>query len=145
MRMLKKSQRRGFTLFELLAVVTILAILAVVALPAINGLRNRANERASKAIMSGFSQSLNAFQLDCGFYPSTEQGLQALLTAPTVGSPCKNYETAGYFSKKTIPNDPWGSPYAYKSPGTANPESFDLYSLGRDRTEGTSDDIKSWE
>lgn len=142
---MKKFSKKGFTLIELLAVLTILAILAGVAIPAVMKQLNSGKKKAAKTVMTGIEQSLNAFQLDCGFFPSTEQGLDALLAAPTVGTPCKNYDSAGYYNKKTIPQDPWNKPFIYVSPGKANPGTYDLSSSGPDRNEGTEDDIKSWE
>ena len=140
-----KRARRGFTLLEILAVLTILAILAAVAVPAIFGQLTKGKVKAAKVLMSGLQSSLNAFQLDCGFYPSTEQGLDSLVNAPSVGQACKNYDSAGYYSKKKIPDDPFGKSFIYLSPGKANPNSYDLYSTGPDRTDGTEDDVKSWE
>ncbi|MDB5036880.1 MAG: gspG [Bacteriovoracaceae bacterium] len=145
MRRFRRSVSRGFTLLEILAVLTILAILAAVAVPAVYNQLTKGKVKASRVLMSGIQSSLNAFQLDCGFYPSTEQGLDALVNAPTTGQTCKNYDTSGYYSKKKLPDDPFGKPFIYKSPGVANPNSFDLYSSGPDRIEGNEDDIKSWE
>lgn len=141
----QKNSARGFTLLEILAVLTILAILAAVAVPAVFKQLRSGKEKAAKAVMAGIGSSVNAFQLDCGFFPTTEQGLEALVAPPTGTPTCKNYDTAGYYSKKKIPDDPFGKPYVYVSPGKENPSSFDLYSTGADRTDGTADDIKSWE
>ena len=140
-----KRSNKGFTLLEILAVLTILAILAAVAVPAVYNQLTKGKVKAARVLMSGIQASLNAFQLDCGFYPSTEQGLQSLTAAPTVGEPCKNYDPASYYSKKKLPDDPFGKPFVYISPGVANPNSYDLYSTGPDRIDGTADDIKSWE
>ncbi len=136
---------KGFTLIELLAVLTILAILAAAMVPAVFKQLASGKIKAAKTLMTGVEQSLNAFQLDCGFYPTTEQGLDALISAPTAGSTCKNYDSNGYYSKKKIPTDPWSKSFVYVSPGKVNPGTYDLYSTGPDRTDGTEDDVKSWE
>jgi general secretion pathway protein G len=140
-----RKSRTGFTLLEILAVLTILAILAAVAVPAVFKQLTSGKVKASRVLMSGIQQSLNAFQLDCGFYPTTEQGLEALISPPTTGSTCKNYDKEGYYAKRKLPDDPFGKPFVYISPGKVNPSSYDLYSTGPDRTDGTEDDVKSWE
>lgn len=140
-----RVQSRGFTLIEILAVLVLLGIVAVVVVPQIFGKVTGGKVQAAKVMMSSIEQSLSAFQLDCGFYPSTEQGLEALLAAPTVGKTCNAYDPAGYWKKKDIEKDPWDRPYLYKFPGEQNSKGFDLYSLGPDGTEGTEDDIKAWE
>ncbi len=138
------SKRRGFTLLELLAVLTILAIVIAVTAPAINSRIQKGKTNAAKVQINAISQSLNAFNLECGFFPSTEQGLDALISAPTVGRTCKTYDPAGYWEKKELPRDPWNSPYNYGAPGTHN-NPYDLSSNGPDGVAGNEDDIKSWE
>lgn len=142
-----KSRRfsKGFTLLEIIAVVTILGILISVVAPQVMKMMRQGQRKSTVVIMNGIQQSINSFQLDCGFYPTTEQGLEALITAPTTGNTCKNYDKEGYYSKKQVPKDPWGSPFVYLSPGKANPPTYDLYSIGPDKQDGTDDDIKSWE
>ncbi len=136
---------KGFTLIELLAVLTILAIVVGIAAPAIFNQVKKGKINAAKVQISGIEQSLNSFNLDCGFFPSTEQGLQALLEAPTVGRTCKNYDSAGYLKQKSMPNDPFNNPYDYVSPGQKNAGSYDLSSRGPDGELGTEDDIGNWE
>lgn len=140
-----RHQRQGFTLIELLAVVTLLAIIIGIAVPAVNSRLKQGKIRAAQVEIGGIEQALNAFNLDCNFFPSTEQGLEALISPPTVGKQCKNYDSDGYLKKKVVPTDPWQNPYIYVSPGQHNPSSFDLYSIGPDEQAGTDDDIKSWE
>jgi general secretion pathway protein G len=142
---LRKSLTRGFTLLEILAVMTILGIIMAAVVPQVMKQLENGKKKTAKVLMNGIQQSLNSFQLDCGTYPTTEQGLEALITAPTIGTPCKNYDKDGYFPKKTIPNDPWNKPFVYISPGKVNPGNYDLYSTGPDRQDGTDDDIKAWE
>lgn len=137
--------QKGFTLLEIIAVVTILGILIGVVGPQIMKMMRQGQRKSTVVVMNGIQQSLNAYQLDCGSYPTTEQTLEALITPPTIGTPCKNYDKEGYYAKKQVPRDPWGSPFVYLSPGKANPSSYDLYSVGPDKQDGTDDDIKAWE
>ncbi len=143
--MRRRSYRKGFTLVELLAVITILAIVVGVAAPQIFQMVKKGKMKATEVELNGIEQSLNSFNLDCGFLPSTEQGLDALLNPPTIGKTCKNYDSEGYFKKNAIPKDPWENDYIYVYPGQANPGSYDLSSPGPDGQPGTEDDIKSWE
>ena len=82
------------------------------------------------------------YELDNGRYPTTEQGLKALVVEPTT-SPVPNNWSGSYLKKKKIPKDPWGNPYVYGNPGTHNTEGYDLYSYGPDGVEG-DDDIVNW-
>lgn len=143
--MKRHASFRGFTLLELLAVITILALVVGVAAPQIFKYIQRGRIEAAKVQISGFEQSLNGFSLDCGFLPTTEQGLTALIEAPASGRQCKNYDSEGYLKKKTLPKDPWGNDYVYASPAQKSGKSYDLSSMGPDGQDGTDDDIKSWE
>jgi general secretion pathway protein G len=135
---IRKSQMRGgaFTLIELLLVLVILAVLAAVVVPKFTNRSEQARITAAHTQISSFETSMDAFEVDCGRYPSSEEGLRALVEAP---SGVQNWH--GYM--KQIPNDPWGHPYVYQFPGTHNPNGFDLYSLGPDGREG-NDDIDNW-
>lgn len=141
----KLKTKKGFTLLELLAVVAILAIIVGIAGPAIFKQLTKGKVSAAVVSIDSVKKSLNTFFLDCGFFPSTEQGLQALIEQPGVGRKCKNYDPDGYLEKKSAPLDPWSSELIYTSPGQNNPSSFDLSSPGPDGTPGTDDDINSWE
>lgn len=140
-----RNHSQGFTFLELLAALTILAIVIGIAAPAVFKQIERGRRDSTKVQINGFEQSLNSFNMDCGFFPSTEQGMEALNSAPTVGKPCKNYDPDGYSKKKTLPKDPWGEPYHYESPGKHNPSSYDLFSSGPDHQAGNEDDITNWE
>lgn len=135
---------KGFTLIEILAVLTILAILIGIAAPNVVKNIQKGRIKATSVQIAGFDQSLTGFNLDCGFFPTTEQGLEALKSAPTVGKQCKNYDPDSYLKKKEIPNDPWNQKYIYISPGKNNPSSYDLFSTGPDGVEGNEDDITNW-
>lgn len=141
----RRLSRRAFTLLELLAVLTILAIVVGIAAPAIFNQVKKGKIDAAKVQINALEQSLNSFNLDCGFFPTTEQGLDALINAPTIGRQCKNYDTNGYTKKKSIPLDPWQKEFTYVAPGQKNAGAFDLSSAGPDGTPGNEDDITNWD
>ena len=133
---LRKSQpRRAFTLVEILLVMTIIAILAALVIPKMVGRSEQARQTAAHADISAIKTSLDAFEVDNGFYP---RGLQDLVIAP---SNAKNWH--GPYLEK-LPQDPWGNAYGYYFPGKHNTSSFDLLSVGPDGKEGTDDDIGNW-
>ena len=135
--------RKGFTLIELMVVITILGILAVLILPRITGQTDEARQTATRVQIKNIEQALHLFELDNGFYPSTEQGLAALVQKPTIGRIPIKFREGGYMTK--IPKDPWGTPYAYISPGAHG--DFDLISYGSDKEkggEGKNADIENW-
>ena len=136
--------RRGFTLIELMVVITILGILAVLILPRITGQTDEARRTATKVQIKNIEQALHLFELDNGFYPTTEQGLDALVKKPTIGRIPGRYREGGYMAK--VPKDPWGTPYVYVSPGAHG--DFDLISFGADKEkggEGKNADIENWD
>ena len=135
--------QRGFTLIEILVVVVILGILASIIVPRI--MKRPEEARRTKAIVDikAIETALNLYRLDNGVYPSTEQGLEALVTKPTTGIIPKNWKDEGYLDK--VPKDPWGNPYVYLHPGVH--KEFDLVSYGADgvdRGEGKDADIENW-
>lgn len=132
------QNRSGFTLIELMIVVVILAVLAAAVVPRLAGRTQQARINTAKMDISGnISVALDLYELDNGKYPTTEEGLSALLTKPASAT---NWN-GPYLKKKPI--DPWGNEYKYASPGTHNND-YDLYSLGPDGIEGTNDDITNW-
>jgi general secretion pathway protein G len=138
----------AFTLLELMIVVVILGILAAFVVPRIVGRPDEARVAKAKIEISSFEQALELYHLDNGMYPSTEQGLRALVEPPQSGEIPANWKEGGYLMKRRVPSDPWGNPYVYISPGVRNPDSFDLSSLGKDGKEGgegTAADITNWE
>lgn len=139
---MKKS--RGFTLIEILVVIVILSILAGLVVPRLLKEPDKAKIVKAKLQIGQLEMALKRFKLDNGFYPSTEQGLEALVKKPTIGREPKHYPPDGYLDK--IPLDPWGNPYVYVCPGEHG--DFDLLSLGADGIEGgegPNKDIGNWE
>jgi general secretion pathway protein G len=130
---------RAFTLIELLLVVAILAILASVVVPRLAKRSEQARNVAAATDISNIGLALDAFEVDCGRYPTTEEGLRALVEQP---SSVKNWNSQGYL--KNVRSDPWGNPYQYRCPGQHNAKSYDLYSFGPDGQDGTADDIDNW-
>ncbi len=138
-----KMSRSGFTLVEIMVVMTILAILAVIVVPRLVGRTDDARRTATRIQIKNIEQGLNLYKLDNSTYPDTEQGLSALVQEPTIGEIPKNFREEGYLPK--IPNDQWGNPYLYVSPGTHR--DYDIISYGADGEaggEGKDADIESW-
>lgn len=127
--------KRGFTFIELMAVIVILGILAMTVMPNIFGRIDEARATAAKVQIRNFEQALRLFNLDNGFYPGTEQGLQALVEVPTSGRIPERWREGGYLERRELPKDPWGNDYVYLSPGRRG-EEYEIISYGRDGREG---------
>ena len=146
---MKKNKHRkqaGFTLIELMVVVVILAILAGLIIPRFMGETDKAKQAKAKMQIESLESALKMYKLDNGSYPTTEQGLKALVETPTVGNLPKNWRQGGYLEKGKVPKDPWDNEYVYVSPGSHG--DFDLSSLGADGEpggEGFDKDINNWE
>ena len=125
----------GFTLIELMAVIVILGILYMLVMPRIFGRVEDARITAARVQIQSFEQALILFYYDNGFYPGTEQGLQALIEKPSTGRIPEKWREAGYLAKKRVPADPWNNDYVYLSPGTDG-EEYEIISYGRDGREG---------
>jgi len=133
-------QRRGFTLIELMIVVVILGLLSTIIVPKIMNRPEQARRVKAQAEIRNIQSALRLFKTDTGDYPTTSQGLQALVTNPGV----RNYSDEAYLDQ--VPTDPWGNPYVYLSPGVHSKE-YDLESYGKDGEDGGTDedaDIESW-
>lgn len=145
MRQTSNVARRGFTLLELLVVLAIIATLVAVVAPSLFHNVGDAKVAAAKSQVEIFELALDAYRIDNDRYPSTEQGLAALRQKPVTGDSARNWR--GPYLRKDVPLDPWGHAYTYRSPGTANQTSYDLFSLGRDGQiggGGEDSDITSW-
>lgn len=135
---------RGFTLIEILVVIVIIGILATLVVPKLMSRPDEARLVATKQEIQTILQALKIYRLDNGRYPTTEQGLQALVKKPTSGPAPKNWKDEGYLEK--LPHDPWGTAYQYLQPGTHG--EIDVFSLGADGIsggEGIDADIGSWQ
>lgn len=136
-------KKAGFTLIELMIVVVIIVALASMVVPRLSGRTEQAKKAVAKAdISSNIAMALKLYELDNGNFPTTEQGLGALASAPS-SAPVPSNWNGPYL--ETIPLDPWGNSYKYKCPGNSNKATYDLYSTGKDILEGTDDDIKNWQ
>ncbi len=144
--MKRKYDARGFTLIELMVVIVILGILAGLIVPRIMGRPDEARQAKARMQIESLETALKLYRLDNGNYPTTEQGLLALVEVPEVGELAKKWREGGYLEKGKVPKDPWGNDFIYLAPG-ANGE-FDLYCLGADGEqggEGKNMDITNWD
>ncbi|MBI5343716.1 MAG: type II secretion system major pseudopilin GspG [Deltaproteobacteria bacterium] len=136
--------RAGFTLIEIMVVIVILGLLAALVVPKLVGRTEEAKKTQSRIQIKNLQQALELFKLDNGFYPATDQGLEALVRAPEGGRTPKNYRKGGYIER--VPKDPWGNPYVYASPGLHG--DIDISSYGADGVQGGDGedaDINSWD
>jgi len=136
---------RGFTLIEIMVVIVILALLAALVGPKIIGRSDDAKIADAKVQIRNIETALKLYKLDNSVFPTTEQGMQSLVSKPTVGVIPKNYKAEGYLENKQLPKDPWGNEYIYLSPGEHG--DYDLCSYGADGAkggEGKAADICNW-
>ena len=139
--------QRGFTLIEIMAVVVIMGLLMGIVGTAVFSQIDKARVNTTRAQIDQLEAALTFYQMDNGRFPTTEQGLQALVEQPTSAPEPRNYNAAGYLKKRQVPLDGWGNPYQYAMPGGNNPEGFDLWSLGADGQPGGTGndaDLGNW-
>ena len=139
-----QQRQQGFTLIEIMVVVVILGILAALVVPQVMSRPDQAKVTVAQGDIKAIAAALDMYRLDNHVYPSTQQGLEALVKKPSGMPAAKNWNKDGYL--KRLPVDPWGNPYQYLAPGSQG--LFDLYSLGADGKEGgreKSADIGNWD
>lgn len=143
----KGHRSSGFTLIELMIVIVILGILSTMVVLNIAGAPDEARVTKAKTDMQTIESALILYKVQNGFYPTTEQGLKALVEKPTSKPVPRNYPQGGYLKQDNVPTDPWGNPYIYRCPGEDG-RPYEIISLGGDGREGGTGfnaDIKSWQ
>ncbi len=143
-RPIRQRLSRGFTLVEIMVVVVIIGILGALVVPKLLSRTGESRVTAAKVDISTLMQALKLYKLDNQRYPTTEQGLNSLITKPSSGPSANGWKTGGYVEK--LPKDPWGNPYQYLAPGIHG--EVDLFSLGADGQPGGAGDdadVGSWD
>ncbi len=143
---MKRNDIKGFTLIEIMVVIIILGLLAGLVLPKFLGQEDTAKVGVAKTQIRSLEGALDSFKLDNGFYPETEQGLEALIRQPEAGRIPTKWREGGYLKPARIPKDPWDKEYVYFSPGSENRE-YEIISYGADGEPDGEDknaDIESW-
>ena len=135
-----KRRQAGFTLLEVMVVIVILGILASLVVPNLMGNKEKADQQKAVSDIVALENALDMYKLDNNRYPTTEQGLEALVSKPQGDPAPRNYKEDGYI--KRLPQDPWGNNYQLMSPGEHG--KIDVFSLGLDGEAGTADDIGNW-
>lgn len=134
------QRQRGFTLLEIMVVIVILGVLASLVVPNLMGNKEKADRQKVVSDLVALEGALDMYKLDNSRYPTTEQGLQALVSAPSAEPHARNYPEGGYIRR--LPQDPWGSDYLMVSPGEHG--AVDVFSAGPDGEANTADDITNW-
>ncbi|QEI14301.1 type II secretion system protein GspG [Cellvibrio japonicus] len=141
---MKHRVQRGFTLIEIMVVVIIIGLLAGIVVPNVMESLDKANVQKARADFKALQTALKLYRIDNFNYPTTEQGLESLVTKPTIAPLPRNYKANGYL--ETLPKDPWGNDYQYMSPGQGH--EYDIYSLGADGVnggDGQNADLSVWD
>jgi len=143
---MNRKKQEGFTLIELMVVLIILALLATIVVPKFLGSEEKAKRQVTITQIRSLEGALDSYRLDNGFYPTTDQGLNALIKKPEVGRIPPKWRDGGYLKPARIPKDPWGTDYVYISPGSENRE-YEIVSYAADKEpggDGNNADIQSW-
>lgn len=141
-RIPSRRRRTGFTLMEVMLVLVILVILASFSVGMFSSYQGMATERAAKSQIGMFKTPLEMYYQIMNEYPTTNQGLNALVSPPSDASFPEKWKEP---LMESIPQDPWGNPYQYESPGVQNPNKYDIWSFGPDGLNNTDDDVGNWE
>lgn len=139
--MKNKKSKKAFSLIEIMIVVIIMGLLASVVVPNLIGKSSDAKVKLAKVQMKQLEEALKLFRLDIGRYPTTQEGLKALVSKPSDAPEFSNYTTGGYLGSKTVPNDPWNNQYIYVLNGT-EPDMISFGEDGKEGGEGVNADIK---
>ncbi|MBS0971550.1 type II secretion system protein GspG [Chimaeribacter arupi] len=140
MNKVSTQRQRGFTLLEIMVVIVIMGILASLVVPNLMGNKERADRQKAVSDIVALENALDMYKLDNHRYPTSEQGLEALVKAPEFEPLPQNYRKDGYI--KRLPTDPWGAAYLLVTPGEHG--EYDLFSAGQDGEAGTEDDVANW-
>ncbi|MBK5145235.1 type II secretion system major pseudopilin GspG [Budviciaceae bacterium BWR-B9] len=135
------QSQSGFTLMEIMVVIVILGVLASLVIPNLMGNKERADRQKAVSDIVALENTLDMYKLDNGRYPTTDQGLKALVTKPELQPVPKNYRSDGYIRR--LPTDPWNNDYLIVSPGEHGP--IDVFSVGPDGEANTADDVTNWD
>ncbi|MGB0893098.1 MAG: type II secretion system major pseudopilin GspG [Parashewanella sp.] len=135
-----RRKQKGFTLLEVMVVIVILGILASLVVPNLLGNKDKADQQKAVSDIVALENALDNYKLDNSRYPTTEQGLEALVEKPTIDPIPRNYREDGYIRR--LPKDPWRNDYLLLSPGEHG--KIDVFSAGPDGEAGTDDDIGNW-
>jgi general secretion pathway protein G len=144
-QIIQASENAGFTLIEIMAVVLIIGLLSTIVGVSIFAQVDKGRITAASVQIANLESVLELYRMDNAHYPTTEQGLDALVNEP---GDARNYPPGGYLQKRRVPKDPWGNSYEYEQPGQKNSYSFDLWSFGSDGKsggDGVNADIGNWD
>ncbi|WP_054676172.1 type II secretion system major pseudopilin GspG [Parasalinivibrio latis] len=140
---MQARKQQGFTLLEVMVVIVILGVLASLVVPNLLGNKEKADQQKAVTDISSLEQSLDMYKLDNAVYPTTDQGLEALVSKPSSSPEPRNYRSDGYI--KRLPKDPWGNDYQFLNPGEhGNVDIFSLGADGQEGGEGVNQDIGNW-
>lgn len=140
MKINTQQRQKGFTMIELMVVLVILGILATFVVPQVFSQRDQADRQKAISDLTALENAMEMYRLDNGVYPTTQQGLEALVNAPQMDPRPRNFREGGYIRR--LPLDPWGNEYRLISPGQFG--RYDIFTVGPDGQPGTEDDIGTW-